>query len=165
MIKLFSSKYNGVAGASPPPSAVPRALRSGASLPALRPPCGFAERGRASPPSLHFVAPLSLPPSPLRGYPPLCGAISLASLPHRPSAQLRCLRQRGVAAKRRGRRGLRPPLPGDPPPSPSGGAIAPRWRGAPQQALRAGALPPRKAGAPRFAESHCVYNVKCDVSI
>jgi len=106
-------------------------------LPATRPPCGCAERGMASPPSLHCVAPLSYPPPPLRGSP--ATGVTLISHPLELGLRLgwrRSHRSRG-AAQRRGPGLLagayRPPRWGAVPlTSPADGLRPPAWLGAPK---------------------------------
>ena len=99
-------------GLCPPLRGTP-APAAGTSFPSIAgPPGGFAERGRACPPSLHFVAPLTYPPSPLRGYPPRRGCGFFRPLKNTVRTGFLTKHRPGrVAAKRRGRRGIAsPPL-------------------------------------------------------
>lgn len=145
----------------------------------VAPLAAYAERGRVNPPSLHCVAPLSLPPPPLRGSPGF-EAGCVCAWAHPQVCDCRCAAPAQTQGSREAagaKRDCIPSLAGDlpcPPPTSSGRAcgplawcpasvaacrngLRPPWPGAPRwTALTGGACrPPPGGGAPRCT-SRCI---------
>ena len=116
----------------------------------VAPLAAYAERGRVNPPSLHCVAPLSLPPPPLRGSPGF-EAGCVCAWAHPQVCDCRCAAPAQTQGSREaaGAKRLAAPLPGNPLPVLPDGAKAPHaGRGAPTRRKMRRGCRPHWRGAP-----------------